>query len=386
MRGANIPACRFGVNYISIVQNYLQGENESDTSLIQYLTYSLFSRGSALAKACRETGLLMNMLEVIEFHYRYAETVLDRPSEKEYRPELHLHVPIPPRERKEVDKEYRSRWLRSLHQSHKKGSYLLAQLRQYLLYDEVAEVVRQDHTLLRRILRITSLFDGIQTQRREVHEHLPFEVEWQKIFLLLGDLAQTIRRIGECFVGADPIVIISCLNLVAKQIIYDELLKTPTLDPTEWRAPTLAPMRGVLHKHNQPPSPLDEFVVIEHKPDGHAPADHFSFSNHTHYLFGWLVKALAHSVDFVNGQFQHSNFPELLSHCISVDVRLINDFGVDQANETLLLLVNRPLSSESTRRPRSWQRSTDLRRVRHAQADPGRSMASKRQGDARTTI
>jgi E3 ubiquitin-protein ligase UBR1 len=283
------------------------------------------------------------MIEILEIWYRQSERT-GTSEEVAVAPDFHLLVPMPPRNPELITPASRAKFVKSLNHIHKRGLFLMSHLRECLWYKEVAQIVRQDRALLERLLQFIDLFDGIQPQRREVAQHLQYEVDWSGVFRTLAELAQTIRRFGECFVGADAGISSLSIVIVARRIRSNELFQTPTLDPAQWRQPEFKKVRPVLHEHNQSPSAGEDMEVIDCNLIRHSL---FSFSSPSHYLLGWLIKGLAATDYSFSGLMSGASFTELF--LISIEGRpghgsVFPDTEI--SDRPLLLLINQPLSSK----------------------------------------
>lgn len=289
------------------------------------------ARGGPIARACEATQLLGKMIGIMELWYRQGYELLPT----DYNIMITQPLPDPSM------LADRSKFLKLLPIIHKKGAGLFAQFRCILSHKDVARVAGRDHTLVPRMLRLLSLFDGLQPQKREANAHIPYETDYAKPFGVLGDLAQAVRGFGECFVGADPQVLQMAISHTAEQIRQNEQLETTVHEEEFFPRPTFGGGMGILHRHNAFTFPPDVMLYIE-KAEKIGGA--FSFHNHTHYLLGWLIKAMAATIDFgADGQL---SFPELLIQCFVAMGPHAGRAELDH-HRMQLLLINQPLSSTS---------------------------------------
>jgi hypothetical protein len=277
--------------------------------------------------------MLEQMIDVMMAWYRQAYEDIEG--------DYNILLPMKPVESIRVTGEVaRTRLLKALPIIQKKGAALLLQFRHILSFKEVAHVVRRDHQLVSRMLPLLALFDGLQPQKRAVEAHVQYEFDHAKGFGLLGDLAQAVRAFGECFVGADLMALRNAIGITAQRIRQNEWLVTTIMDAKYFSQPRFTRSNGVLHRHGAPAFPPDGMEVIEI-------ASHLgtalSFHNYTHYLLGWLIKALAASVDY--SAPKQTRFPELLKQCIATASNALRT--EKEEHRSLSVLINQPLNSKS---------------------------------------
>lgn len=177
-------AVRFTLHYQRLFEIYLFHDRDADSGLLFCIAYMVLGNGRASAYATETTDLFGIVLNVAHAWFT-GQVENDK-------------LIIPP---KDVDRSSNSP--SSLMRPSaipafkgKKGIALFGQLRSLLQHEEIQRMLANDPKMLRRAAQFLNVFVGIQTQVKELDNHVEFEVDWPRTFVYLGDLSKSAREIG----------------------------------------------------------------------------------------------------------------------------------------------------------------------------------------------
>jgi E3 ubiquitin-protein ligase UBR1 len=292
-------------------EHYLFHDRDIDTNLVFSMAYAVFGNGQACAYATTESKLLNTILDIATAWY--TSQYDDR----------RLVVPPQPVVRLDPEKTvFRG----------KKGLTIFGHVRVLFRHAEVHQLVVERTDLFQRAVEFIGLFVGIQPQKREMGEHVEYEVEWPRTFQILGELAKCCRELGEGFIYATPEALLGSLAFVANRIFADMMLMSTTLDPTRYKVPVETLVTNVLTKDSTF-SLIHNFMPL---------IDAFSFHQYYHLLWAEMFKSMRVVLDWENGKWNDMTLKEI------VDKHLFGWQDQDNAERLKLMLIEWPLQSESS--------------------------------------
>jgi E3 ubiquitin-protein ligase UBR1 len=293
------------------------------------ISYMFLSNGPACAAATTRANLLTTVVDVM--HSWYTNQVDDHT----------IRLPTADVDRSDPSPDARPGKDKSISWKNKRGIHLFAHLRGLLLHEEIQDIIVNDTDIFIRIVQFLNMFVGMQPQRREVIDHIAFEVEWIKTFGILGELAKCSRELGECFLRVTtPEKLVNALSLVGQRILCDISLLTNILDGVEYPPLSIHEVRDVLvqgSKHHLINKNTLAMVGL-------------SFHHYLHYLFAELIKAVPKVIDFSSSttsqipsttpNAQTLSFPDMIERFVLVPQT------PEAATHLKLLLIENPLESE----------------------------------------
>jgi E3 ubiquitin-protein ligase UBR1 len=296
-------ACRFASNYVRLFEHYLFIDRDPDTNLIYTIAYIGLGSGDIAAHAVEHAGFLSTVLDTAEAWY--TNQVEDS----------RLVVPLMDQQiRLDIDNvAFRG----------KKGTSAISHLRALFRHPEIQKLVLTNPQLFNRTLSFFNVFVGMQTQKREQGEHIEYEVEWQKCFVILAELGKCCREFGEMMRWATTSQIMSCLAVVANRILCDMMLMSPTLDPPRYHRPVEWIATGIL-------IPGSSYNLIQNNV---ARVEAFSFHHYLNWVFAEMCKWLPNTWGGGN----------LIKEFESSILRTPNHADAERMK---LLLIEYPLQSE----------------------------------------
>ena len=213
-------ATRFAVHYPRLFEIFLFHDRDADSGLLFCIAYMILGNGQASAYATRTAGLFYTVLDVA--HAWFTGQVEDNK----------LLIPPDDIDRRDPSDESRMRPESIAAFKGKKGIALFGQLRSLLQHDEIQKMLAGDPNMFRRAVQFLNVFVGIQTQVKEYHEHVEFEVDWPKTFVYLGDLSKCAREIGESlrFCTRKPAGYVQMMIELAMRVFRDICLDSNILD------------------------------------------------------------------------------------------------------------------------------------------------------------
>lgn len=358
-------AVRIAHNYVRLFEHFLVQDREVDSGVLFGVSYMIFGNGEACAYACQEANLFTTVLNVAQAWFTgqvrqgkltIPPTDIDRASPA---PE-HRIVP-------EHLGAFRG----------KKGVTVFGHVRSLFRHKEMQKLIGSDTSMFYRAAQFLNIFVGMQTQRKEVGEHIEFEVDWPRSFTYLGDLSKCARELGEsmryCQTPKDLLFDLTCANMR----VYDDInMRSNIFDPTRYQKP-----RQYLVKNVLGPGATTRILYNDL-----ADIDAFSFHHYMSLLSAEAFKALplltwrlsqkwlADSpvlVPVTEIQGEEYTAKEIIERII-LKHRPASDRDTDK-----LSLMEHPLQSEFTR--------SLADRTRYYLSHPSRPMAEERSGYAGTS-
>lgn len=291
---------RFAFNIVRIFEHYLFHDRELDTNLAFSITYNIFGGGLATAHATLEMGLLDTLLDIATAWY--TDQIADK----------RLIIPPLVVDRLDTDKSiFRS----------KKGMTLFGHIKALFRHEEMHRLLLRRPRMLERVWTFFNLFVGLQPQKREMEEHVEYEVDWPRSFQILGELAKMCRELGEGFKHAPPPLLLSTLADLAHRILSDMTMNSTTLDPDRWSRPDEYLVANVLTR-GKAFSVLHMYMPL---------IEAFSFHHYLHYLFAEVSKHLP-SIPWGQERYQDLT-------------AVFESMGMD--DRLKLMVIEWPLQSES---------------------------------------
>ncbi|KAK8854813.1 hypothetical protein IAR55_003552 [Kwoniella newhampshirensis] len=290
-------ACRLAMNYPRLIEHYLFQDRELDTSIIFSSAYLIFTNGAVTAYATSKAQLYNTVIHVA--HAWYTGQVIknegnDRlvmppnpfdPNDTSPKGRLDLDVPA-----------FRG----------KKGLAILGHLRSMFRHKEVRKmIVRQPH-LFNRAVAFINMFVGIQPQKREQGEHIEYEIDWLRAFVILGDLAKMCREFGESFQYATPDQLLASMSVVSNRVLCDMMLMSNTLDKERFVRPVEHDVDNVLIRGSR-------FTLIKQSVSR---IEAFSFHHYMTLLFAEMTKATRTVLPFENGLIKGLSFKQIIERFV----------------------------------------------------------------------
>lgn len=123
---------------------------------------------------------------------------------------------------------------------HKKGFPLLNHLQGVLHHPAGQRFVAENPRVFDSYAGLLNMFVGMQPQRRELGDHVLFEVEWTKPFGHLTELARNAKILGKCLKQVEPERIAHGIAQLVKRIWDDvtgqsEILTIRGIEPLNFR-------------------------------------------------------------------------------------------------------------------------------------------------------
>ncbi|WWC90739.1 uncharacterized protein L201_005676 [Kwoniella dendrophila CBS 6074] len=285
-------ATRFAMNYPRLVEHYLFQDRELDTNIIYSSAYLIFTNGAVCANATLKGQLFNNVLQVAHAWYT-GQVIKTDGCDK---------LVIPPNQFDVNDNSSKGRMdtdvaaFRS-----KKGLALLGHLRSMVRHPEMRKSIIKQPQLFNRALLFLNMFVGLQPQKREQSEHVEYEVDWYKSFIILPDLSKFSRELGEIFlfppsssyaslqqqqengVNVGNVIdgLLGSMAVVVNRILTDMMLMSNTLDKEKYQRPVEHDVQDVLFKNSR-------FSLIK---QSISRIEAFSFHHYLNFLLAEMLKS-----------------------------------------------------------------------------------------------
>ncbi|WVQ99973.1 hypothetical protein IAU59_007116 [Kwoniella sp. CBS 9459] len=286
-------ASRFALNYPRLIEHYLFQDRELDTNIIYSSAYLIFTNGQVCAATTSKGHLFTNVVHVA--HAWYTGQVVKN--------EGNDRLVIPPNQFDPNDTSAKGRLDLDLPAFRgKKGLAILGHLRYILRHKEIRKIIVRQPQLFNRAVAFINMFVGVQPQRREQGEHVEYEVDWLRSFVVLGDLSKMCREFGESFTLATPDQLLSSMAVVINRILCDMMLMSNTLDKERYSRPIEHDVDNVL-------VPGSSFTLIKQSVSR---IEAFSFHHYMNLLLAELLKAARVVMPFENGLLKGLNFTEVI--------------------------------------------------------------------------
>ncbi|WWC63263.1 uncharacterized protein I303_105863 [Kwoniella dejecticola CBS 10117] len=290
-------ASRFAINYPRLVEHYLFQERELDSNIIYSSAYLVFTNGAVCVHATTKGQLYNNVINVA--HAWYTGQVIktdgcDR-------------LVIPPNQFDQNDHSAKGRMdvdvpaFRS-----KKGLALLGHLRSMMRHPEMRKLIVRQPQLFNRALSFINMFVGLQPQRRETAEHVEYEVDWYRSFIILPDMAKLCREVGEIFQSGVPDNVLGSMVVVVNRILTDMMLMSNTLDKEKYKRPIEHDVQDVLYTGSR-------FSLIK---QSISKITAFSFHHYLNFLLAEMVKSSKDMFDPTNGTLKGLRFKEVIEQFV----------------------------------------------------------------------
>nr|XP_019011443.1 ubiquitin-protein ligase [Kwoniella pini CBS 10737]OCF50224.1 ubiquitin-protein ligase [Kwoniella pini CBS 10737] len=290
-------ASRFAMNYPRLVEHYLFQDRELDTNIIYSSAYLIFTNGAVCVHATTKGQLYNNVINVA--HAWYTGQVIktdgcDR-------------LVVPPNYFDQNDPSAKGRMdvevpaFRS-----KKGLALLGHLRSMVRYPEMRKLVVRQPQLFNRVLSFINMFVGLQPQRREQEEHVEYEVDWYRSFIILPDMAKLCREVGEIFQSGSPDNVLGSMVVVVNRILTDMMLMSNTLDKEKYKRPIEHDVQDVLYAGSR-------FSLIK---QSISKIEAFSFHHFLNFLLAEMVKSSKDMFDPADGKLKGLHFKEVIEQFV----------------------------------------------------------------------
>ena len=303
---------RISVSFVRIFEHYLFHDRDVDNNLLFNTAYGVFADGKACVYAIEHAGLLHKIFDIATAWYT------DKHEENM------LQIPPEPVERLNLDKHKHAF-------RNKKGLTIFGHIRMLFRQEEVQKLIVSRPDLFHRAVEFFNLFVGLQPQKRELEEHVEYEIDWPRTFQGLGELAKSCRELGEAFRIAKPEQIFAGLGFVANRMFGDMMLVTTILDPERFSRPVEYQVENILVRGAS-------FSLIHN----YMPLiDAFSFHHYLHLLFAEIVKALPVAVPWTDGKYNGLNLSQV------IDKYVFGSPSNEDADRMKFLILEWPLQSES---------------------------------------
>ncbi|WRT68366.1 uncharacterized protein IL334_005342 [Kwoniella shivajii] len=290
-------ASRFAMNYPRLVEHYLFQDRELDTNIIYSSAYLIFTNGAVCAHATSKGQLYNNVLHVV--HAWYTGQVLksdgcDRliippnqfdPNDSTAKGRLDIEVPA-----------FRN----------KKGLALLGHLRGMIRHTEMRKIIVRQPQLFNRALWFINMFVGLQPQKREQSEHVEYEIDWYRSFIVLPDIAKFCRELGESFLVGTPDQVLSAMAIVVNRILTDMMLMSNTLDRDRYIRPVEHDVQDVLYQGSR-------FILIKQSV---ARIEAFSFHHYLNLLLAEMLKSSRQVIPFEKDSSKPSDLTQIIERFV----------------------------------------------------------------------
>ncbi|OCF37903.1 ubiquitin-protein ligase [Kwoniella heveanensis BCC8398] len=286
-------ASRFAINYPRLIEHYLFQDRELDTNIIYSSAYLIFTNGQVCAATTSKGHLFTNVVHVAHAWYT-GQVVKNEGSDR---------LLIPPNQFDPNDTSSKGRLDLDLPAFRaKKGLAILGHLRSIFRHTEMRKIIVRQPQLFNRAVAFINMFVGVQPQRREQGEHVEYEVDWLRSFVVLGDLAKMCREFGEAFTLATPDQLLSSMAVVINRILCDMMLMSNTLDKERYIRPIEHDVENVL-------VPGSSFTLVKQSVSR---IEAFSFHHYMNLLLAEMLKAARVIMPFENGLLKGLNFREVI--------------------------------------------------------------------------
>nr|XP_019044649.1 ubiquitin-protein ligase [Kwoniella bestiolae CBS 10118]OCF23579.1 ubiquitin-protein ligase [Kwoniella bestiolae CBS 10118] len=274
-------ASRVAMNYPRLVEHYLFQERELDTNIIYSSAYLIFTDGAVCAHATTKGQLYHNVINVA--HSWFTNQIVKTDGcDRLIIPPIHFD-PADNSAKGRVDTDVPA--FRS-----KKGLALLGHLRSMVRHPEMRQLIVRQPQLFNRALLFVNMFVGLQPQKREQSEHVEYEVDWYKSFIILPDMSKLCRELGEIFLSGTIDHVLGSMAVVVNRILTDMMLMSNTLDKEKYQRPVEHDVQDVLYKNSR-------FSLIK---QSITRIEAFSFHHYLNYLLAEMVKSSANQLIELN--------------------------------------------------------------------------------------
>lgn len=227
-------AFHFAADYLKLFEDFAFIEREADSNLMYCIAYMVIMNEDACHWALERNSLISRIILIAIAWYtdQVKANHLTMPPLPIVRPApLKEAVPDKP-------DEVRVR-VRHIEDTtafrQKKGITLWSHLRAILRHDAGKRRVGDDPELFAQYVHLLNLFVGMQPQKRELEQHIEFEVEWTKSFSHLGELVRNARDLGGSLAHvADPSTMFRNIATVIRHIFHDVTGQTDILMFRGW--------------------------------------------------------------------------------------------------------------------------------------------------------
>ncbi|WVR07574.1 hypothetical protein IAU60_004616 [Kwoniella sp. DSM 27419] len=296
-------ASRIAINYPRLIEHYLFQDREMDTNIIYSAAYLVFTNGAVCAWTTGKGQLFNNVIQAA--HAWYTGQVL--------KTEGNDRLMIPPNQFDPADTTAKGRLDLDIPAFRtKKGLAILGHLRSMMRHTEMRRILVKQPQLFNRAVSFINMFAGIQPQRREHGEHIEYEVDWLRSFVILGDIAKMCREFGEAFCYGTPDQLLSSIAVVINRILCDMMLMSNTLDKERY-------VRPVEHDVDSVLVPGSRFTLIKQSVSR---IEAFSFHHYMNLLLAEMIKATRVIMPFEDGLVKGLDFKQI-----------IEKFGLRSQNE-----------------------------------------------------
>ncbi|EIW67293.1 hypothetical protein TREMEDRAFT_33731 [Tremella mesenterica DSM 1558] len=276
----NSFACRFSINYPRLFEYFIYYDRDIEAMLIHSLAGQLFPDPVASLYAT-ERAQLFNIVVDTAYAWYTLQMVEDRLRVPALRPgDLHPEAEAMVRINPDRNHAFRS----------KKGAVIMQHIRRLLKNERLQRLVVRVPSLFDRFLTLANIFVAMQSQAREMGEHVEFEVDWPKAFVVLGEMSRACRDFGSSFQFANSDQMLTALSRVLTKILHDQNMVTEILDPEKYYPPALHIVSNVLLEGVKCKLIQTDVMTIKA----------FSFHHYLHLLFAELLRwapAVAHFQD-----------------------------------------------------------------------------------------
>jgi E3 ubiquitin-protein ligase UBR1 len=293
-----------------LFEHFLFQDREIDTNLMYCIAYMVFGNGPACAWATTRQHLFTLVLDVAQAWFtnqivtgRLVIPPLDFDADS-------------PRHIVEETAAFRS----------KKGLTVFGHLRSLVRHEEMQRIIARSPAMFTRAAGFLNLFVGMQTQKKEINEHIEFEVDWTKTFAYLGELAKTSRELGESLKFATPDDLLSGLFGVANRVYDDLTLRSSVLDPSKYTPPNFKLVNNVLIPGSQ-----CEIIDVDV-----STIEAFSFHHYMNLLFAECLKHLRH----IPSDFHNLSLPDFFHKVV------LDNIDRTRPEQVIAILVELPMQSE----------------------------------------
>ncbi|KAK6910515.1 ubiquitin-protein ligase [Kwoniella mangroviensis CBS 8886] len=281
-------ASRFAINYPRLVEHYIFQERELDTNIIYSSAYLIFTNGAVCVHATAKGQLYNNVISVAHAWFTGQNIKTDGCD----------RLVIPPLHFDPTDNSAKGRMDTDAPAfRNKKGLALLGHLRSMVRHPEMRKLIVRQPQLFNRALLFINMFVGLQPQKREQTEHVEYEVDWYKSFIILPDMSKLCRELGEVFLSGTIDNVLGSMAVVVNRILTDMMLMSNTLDKEKYQRPVEHDVQDVLYKNSR-------FSLIKQSVTR---IEAFSFHHYLNYLLAEMVKSFGKHLGQLNDDISTSS-------------------------------------------------------------------------------
>lgn len=269
------------MSYVHLFEEFAFIERDADSNLLYCIAYMVIMNAKASEWSMVRTKVVATLVDVALSWY----TNQTRGHHLVYPPDPLVR----PRPTEERDPEHPGQMRTKVWQvedtsayRHKKGVTLLQHLRALMRHDAGKEYITTQPRVFEHVTNLLNIFCGMQPQRRELDQHVEYEVEWTKSFSHLTELARFANDLGKCVVGQSEDNAVERMSLVIGRIWADLSCKSEILGPRGWQPP-------------QTPHVEPDILFVGSRTEMIAfdtlTITHFSFHEYLHLLLAEMVKS-----------------------------------------------------------------------------------------------